>query len=1015
MTIEENIIRIREGKNSIITSLQQKGSTIGADTLINDIPQFIENLPTSGGGGSEDLPPLEQKYEGATCFRINVPTSNFDFSLNLCNNNGYYAEYDIDWGDGTIEHLNTSEQHHTYRESGIYDINVCNLTSDIMLGERFFDTEYSYLFLNTNNLYWEGDYLIKDFPDICTDIIIGSNITVINNNTFAHLNELKTIIINDGIQYIYDNVFSYTPNLKTLVLPQTLLGLNSQISMGIEELILPNSVTEISQILECTNLKRIQFSDNLNTMISGFNNCTSLEEVDMSNTQLTSMPNDCFNGCKKLKKAILPDTITELTWQMFLNCKGLNYFVVPNGITKIDYGCFFYCENLLQVELPSTLTYINDNGFYYCNSLQYIISHALVSPQIESQTFYSENKDKHKYLYIHQNADIESYTTGYWGELLTKGWEIKYIEDIPTETTETTLKIKTRDNFPIVIDRIYFADLIDRQLVDDEYVFTFDNSMDRLPKNIYPKNELIGITLPNTLQYISYEQFRDSFNLEYVDIPNGVISIGNYSFYNCTNLTEITIPSLVQNIGNYAFYNCSNLSKIVCKCMQAPILDTTNSSIFNNVSYEGTLYIYEGAKGFDDVDSEWYKELVQPYRWKIEYMEMLQPNNEIWYTTTDGNILDTTYIVDKVTNNTLLSNTYENGQGILTFEKDFHEIPTNMFKSNSKIQTIKLPNDITILGETAFDYCSSLSSILLPKNLTTIGKWCFRQCNALQEINLPDTITEIKDSAFYNCESLEGVVLPPQITTIEAYTFSGCTQLKSITIPSLVSSIGDYALAGCSYLETIICLPMTAPTINILMNFTGISVPSETQKVLLINDGAIGYDEGKWKSYMESFGYVVQYISVTPKNNEIIYKSLSGNIIEPTSGRGSGMPTIVSNTYKNGWGKMVFEKDITNVSYKYFDGNTDLCEIQLPNGVGVNMYGFLNCTNLYSIKLYSNIPPTNLELYDSDNIGINVIDKEKVIYIPQDADIGAYLNYTLTFFNNTDFVLKYFDGEYIYG
>lgn len=351
----------------------------------------------------------------------------------------------------------------------------------------------------------------------------------------------------------------------------------------------------------------------------------------------------------------------------------------------------------------------------------------------------------------------------------------------------------------------------------------------------------------------------------------------------------------------------------------------------------------------------------------------------------------------------------------MVFEKDFHEIPTYMFKSNSKIQTIQLPNDITILEEGAFDYCSSLSSIVLPKNLTTIGKWCFRQCYALQEINLPDTITEIKDSAFYNCDSLEGVVLPPQITTIEPYTFSGCEQLKNITIPSLVTSIGDYALDGCSYLEKIVCLAMTAPTIKKPMNFTGISVPSEIQKVLLINDGAVGYDEGKWKTYMESNGYVVQYISVTPNSNEIIYKSLSGNIIEPTSGRANGMPTIVSNTYEKGFGKMVFEKDITDVSYKYFDGNTDLCEIQLPNGVGVNQYGFLNCTNLYSIKLHSNTPPTNLELYDSDNIGINVTDKEKVIYIPQDADFDSYLNYTFrTFLNNANFVLKNFDGELLY-
>lgn len=1012
MTIEENIIRIREGKNSIITSLQQKGSTISADTLINDIPQFIENLPTSGGGGGADLPSLEQKYEGATCFRIKVPTSNYEFSLNLCHTNGY-AEYDIDWGDGIIEHLNTYEQHHTYRESGTYDINVYNISNNITLGMRFEETEYSYLFLNSNNLYWENDYVIKDFPDICTDVIIGSGIVQIGNYTFAHLNELKSIIINDGVTNINYHAFSYTPNLKTLVLPQTLTNLNMQEYIGIEELILPNSVTEISSIVECTYLKRVQFSDNLNTMNGGFNNTPSLEEVDMSNTQLTSLPSDCFNGCQKLKKVVLPNTITELAWQMFSHCKGLNYFVVPNGITRIEYGCFFYCENLLQVELPSTLTYINDNAFYYCNSLQYIISHALVAPQIESQTFYSENEDKHKYLYIHQNADIESYTSGYWGELLTKGWEIKYIEDIPTETTETTLKIKTKNNFPIKIDKIYFADLINRQLVDDEYVFTFDNSIDRLPKNIYPKNELIGITLPNTLQYISYEQFRDCNNLEYVDIPNSVVSIGKSSFYYCSNLTEITIPSSVTNIGDYCFYNCSNLSKIICKCMQAPILDTTDSYIFYNVPYEGILYIYEGAKGFDEVDSVWYENLVQSKRWKIEYMEIPQPNNEIWYTTTDGKILDTTYIVDKVTDNTLVSNTYENGQGILTFEKDFHEIPTNMFSNKRKIQTIKLPNSITILGESAFDYCDGLISISLPKNLTTIGKTCFKQCYALQEINLPDTITEIGSSAFQNCNLLEEVVLPPQITTIEANTFSSCTQLKNITIPSLVSSIGDYALASCNYLETITCLPMTAPTINNIMNFTGNKVPSEIQKVLLINEGAVGYDEGKWKSYMEYYGYVIEYIKETPNNNEILYKSADGNIINPT--HFESLPTIVSNTYKNDMGIIVCESDISELGFECFDSNANLIEINLPSSVTyLAQWAFYGTANLHSITFNSIEAPKLFSESVWSNIG-NTTSEEKVIRIPNNANIDSYINgeFWVSIYNQ-GYVLKNFNGELLY-
>ena len=50
------------------------------------------------------------------------------------------------------------------------------------------------------------------------------------------------------------------------------------------------------------------------------------------------------------------------------------------------------------------------------------------------------------------------------------------------------------------------------------------------------------------------------------------------------------------------------------------------------------------------------------------------------------------------------------------------------------------------------------------------------------------------------------------------------------------------------------------------------------------------------------------------------------------------------------------------------------------------------------------------------HIGTNVTDKEKVIYIPNDANVGSYMNYPFYgFTQNTDFVVKFFNGEYIFG
>ena len=117
MNITDNLIRIKEGKDNIIKSLKNKGVDIADNTLINEIPTIIDNAEIGGGGGDTpsqpETPELVQKYEGASVFRINVPTDNYEFAINLCNN-ASTATYDVDWGDGSLESgLTTDEQHHT--------------------------------------------------------------------------------------------------------------------------------------------------------------------------------------------------------------------------------------------------------------------------------------------------------------------------------------------------------------------------------------------------------------------------------------------------------------------------------------------------------------------------------------------------------------------------------------------------------------------------------------------------------------------------------------------------------------------------------------------------------------------------------------------------------------------------------------------------------------------------------------------------------------------------------------
>lgn len=161
---------------------------------------------------------------------------------------------------------------------------------------------------------------------------------------------------------------------------------------------LPSSITQISSdaFLSKSNIKSLTITDGAPNLIKigekSFSGCSSLEELDLSNSKLTSIPKGAFAYCKNLKTIKLPSTITSIGDEAFYNCQSLtniegldkcnlksigsaafsnckaleNLDFSQSTFTSVPSKAFYGCSALAKITLPDTLTTIGGYAFYAC-------------------------------------------------------------------------------------------------------------------------------------------------------------------------------------------------------------------------------------------------------------------------------------------------------------------------------------------------------------------------------------------------------------------------------------------------------------------------------------------------------------------------------------------------------------------------------------------------------------------------------------------------------------------------
>ncbi|MBQ8272864.1 MAG: leucine-rich repeat protein, partial [Tidjanibacter sp.] len=312
------------------------------------------------------------------------------------------------------------------------------------------------------------------------------------------------------------------------------------------------------------------------------------------------------------------------------------------------------------------------------------------------------------------------------------------------------------------------------------------------------KNGKGVITFDSDVTSIGYGAFAGSESLASVTIPDSVTSIGGSAFWNCTSLTSITIPDRVTSIGREAFYGCTSLTSVYCEATTPP---AGGSYMFYNNASGRKIYVPTESVDAYKTAEYWskYADAFVPY--DFEKGEVDMKYRKICYTSTDGNAV--TPYATNVFGANIVSNTYEDGKGVIVFDSVVTSIGENAFYDCSSLASITIPDSVTSIGDFAFAVCESLASVTIPESVTSIGLSAFNSCSSLVSVTIPESVTSIGEGAFYGCKSLTSITIPDGVTSIGAQAFSWCTSLTSVTIGDGVTSIGIHAFSACSSLASV--------------------------------------------------------------------------------------------------------------------------------------------------------------------------------------------------------------------
>ena len=683
-----------------------------------------------------------------------------------------------------------------------------------------------------------------------TYIEVPESITIIEEKAFFGCVQLRNFRISKDIVHIGNDAFGGCKSIEFTVDKENQyfdiregIIYNKNITRiiyipdFIEEVIIPNTVTELSGFQNNVYIRKVKFQENTSLITineNTFSGCTNLTRIVISNG-ITSIGDSAFRGCRSLISIEIPDSVTSIGDDAFFGCSSLTSITIPYNVTRIGENTFRGCTSLASITLPDGVTSIGDDAFLDCSSLTSIIIPDSVT-SIGGGTFYScssltsivipngvtsiDTVTFEDCISLTSIVIPESVTS--IGDFAFYGCSSLTSITIPNSVTSigkaafygcSSLTSIVIPNGVTSIGYRTFEDCINLTsiVIPDSVTNIGDYAF-------YDCKSLIDIEIPESVTSIGDSAFTSCSSLTRIVIPNGVTSIGDSTFHYCSSLTSITIPDSITSIGDYAFYSCSSLTSITIPNSVTSIGDyafyscssLTSITIPNSVTsidgsaFEGCQNLYQVINNSniqltigDELNGylAYYAKVIIDKNGNKTYID---ENSGFEFTNTKDGFC----FMSEKTDTTYKLIAYIGQDDTVTLPLDFNGIKYDIYEMKG-VKNVIIPNGITEISYKAFYNCSSLKSIIIPDSVKSIGASAFYGCNNLMHINISNGVTSIGSHAFLDCSSLTNIEIPDTVIRIGSFAFYNCSNLIDITIPDSVTSIGESAFENTAYLNNL--------------------------------------------------------------------------------------------------------------------------------------------------------------------------------------------------------------------